>query len=214
MFRSVACFCTHRKASPFMRNATPVLINAPAAIIDLNAIIVNAVNASRMPIFLPSNHMSCTNSKEKRIEFVLSFRSGSNLCTGLVATKGNYALVVKSISLGLIPPSVAFSQVQASAGLAPQEQRDPAGVEFSVAARSQVHAPAGRARHEQRGPSTAFSVAAFPQVQWRADFSPQEHLAWVAQTHPSPLFPQQVLGVTILIDFGLLFVWKKLICGF
>lgn len=76
-----------------------------------------------------------------------------------------YALVVKSISLGFKPPSVAFSQVQASAGLAPQEQSDPAGVEFSVAARSQVHSPAGRARQEQRAPLTEFSISAFPQVQ-------------------------------------------------
>jgi hypothetical protein len=94
------------------------------------------------------------------------------------------------------------------AGLAPQEQRSPAGATFSTLARSQVQAPAGLApiihqhlslahcrradevgkeakedndiRHEQRGPVTAFSVAALAQLQCRADFSPQEHLAWVA----------------------------------
>jgi hypothetical protein len=69
-------------------------------------------------------------------------------------------------------------------------------------------------RHEQRGPVTAFSVAAFPQVHWRADFSPQEHLAcWALchvsyypegrcercpyQTQASAVLPQQVEGVAI-----------------
>ena len=35
-------------------------------------------------------------------------------------------------------------------------------------------------RHEQRGPSILFSVSALPQVQWRADFEPHEHFAWLA----------------------------------
>jgi len=113
--------------------------------------------------------------------------------------KGSYAPVVKSVSVGRSPPSEAFSHVHASAGRAPHEQREPLGVVFSVAARSQVHDPAGRARHEQRGPARAFSVSALPQVQCKADFSPQEHLAWAAQTQPSPLLPQQVLGVGIFV---------------
>lgn len=87
---------------------------------------------------------------------------------------------MKSVSVGRSPPSVAFSQVQASAGLAAQAQRAPDGVSFSVEERSQLQAPAGRARHEQRGPVTAFSLEALPQVQLRADCSPQEHLAWEA----------------------------------
>jgi hypothetical protein len=142
-----------------------------------------------------------------------------------------YALVVKSVSRGWKPPSDACSQVQpptvpyisialsiamtirgeerdVPAGLAPQEQRSPAGTTFSTLARSQVQAPAGLApiihqhlslahcrrpgevgeeakedngiRHEQRGTVTAFSVTALAQLQCRADFSPQEHLAWVA----------------------------------
>jgi len=119
----------------------------------------------------------------------------------------DYLEVVKSISFGFTPPSAAFSQVQASAGRAPQEQSEPLGVEFSVVARSQVQAPAGRARHEQRGPSTLFSEAALPQVQLRADCSPQEHLAWAAQTQPSPLLPQQVVGVTIL-TLGFWMLWN------
>jgi len=114
-----------------------------------------------------------------------------------------YLEVVKSVSVGRRPPSEAFSQVQASAGLAPQEQTEPLGAAFSVEALSHVQDPAGRARHEQRGPVTSFSVLALSQLHWRADFSPQEHLAWEAQTQPWPLLPQHVLGVTILKDdFG------------
>jgi len=82
--------------------------------------------------------------------------------------------------------------VHASAGRAPQEQTDPLGTAFSVVERSQVHSPAGRARHEQRGPAILFSVAALSQLQCRADFAPQEHLAWLAQTQPSLLLPQHV----------------------
>lgn len=55
-----------------------------------------------------------------------------------------------------------------------------AGLEFSVAARSQVHSPAGRARHEQRGPSTAFSLGALSQLQWRACVFPHEQVACLA----------------------------------
>jgi len=84
---------------------------------------------------------------------------------------------VKSVSVASRSPSTDFSQVQASAGLAPQEHNEPEGVEFSVLARSQVQDPAGRARHEHRGPVTVFSVSALPQEQFRADFSPQEHFA-------------------------------------
>ena len=91
-----------------------------------------------------------------------------------------YLEVVKSVSVGRSPPSAAFSQVQASAERAAQAQRSPLGVWFSVVARSQVQAPAGRARHEQRGPVILFSEADLAQVQLKADFSPQEHLAWVA----------------------------------
>lgn len=54
-------------------------------------------------------------------------------------------------------------------------------------------------RQEHRGPATVFSMADLSQEQWRAGFSPQEHLAWEAQTQLAPsLFPQQVVGVTIL----------------
>lgn len=54
-------------------------------------------------------------------------------------------------------------------------------------------------RQEHRGPATVFSAEDLSQEQWRADFSPQEHLAWEAQTQLAPsLFPQQVVGVTIL----------------
>lgn len=108
--------------------------------------------------------------------------------------------MVKSVSIGK-RPSDAFSQVQASAGRAPQEQREPVGVEFSVVARSQVQEPAGRARHEQRGPVTVFSVSASPHEQSKADFSPQEHLAWDAHTQPWPLLPQQVLGMVAISRF-------------
>jgi len=52
---------------------------------------------------------------------------------------------VKSVSEGRMPPSAAFSQLQASAGRAPQEHVAPVTLEFSVDARSQVHSPAGRA---------------------------------------------------------------------
>jgi hypothetical protein len=159
---------------------------------------------------------------------------------------------VKSTSRGLTPPSAGFfSHVQASVGalsavlnghmygskdllegLAPQEHSSPLTEAFSVAARSQVQAPAGRARHEQRAPEIWFSVSARPQVQFRADCWPQEHLAWVAlgvsvrcsaqtiewlkvrgeerrgeenvpQTQPWAFFPQQVDGTTILTDEGL-----------
>lgn len=54
------------------------------------------------------------------------------------------------------------------------------GFEEPAALRSQVQAPAGRAPHWQRSPDTAFSVAAFSQVQLRADCLPQEHLACLA----------------------------------
>ena len=72
-------------------------------------------------------------------------------------------------------------------------------------------------RHEQRGPETVFSASAFPHEQFKADFSPQEHLAWDAlrllvgvdsmrlhayQTQASPLLPQQVLGVAAISDLG------------
>lgn len=90
-------------------------------------------------------------------------------------------LVVKSISLeGLKPPSLAFSQVHASAGLEPHEQVAPETEAFSVDERSQVHSPAGRARHEQRGPVISFSVAFLSQEQWRADCLPQEQVAFWA----------------------------------
>lgn len=57
----------------------------------------------------------------------------------------------------------------------------------------------GHSRHEQRGPATLFSASAFAQVQLRALFSPQEHLAWLAQTQFWPSFLQQVLGATMLM---------------
>ena len=57
----------------------------------------------------------------------------------------SYAFVVKSISVGNSPPSVAFSQVQELAERIPQAQVSPAGLAFSVAARSQVHSPAALA---------------------------------------------------------------------
>jgi len=87
-------------------------------------------------------------------------------------------------------------------------------------------------RHEQRGPSTLFSVSALAHVQCRADFSPQEHLAWAAlknilairarkewscpaeytyQAQPSPLFPQQVLGVGILMFEGVVYLFGNLV---
>lgn len=44
-----------------------------------------------------------------------------------------------------MPPSGAFSQLQAFAGRTPQEQVSPVTLLFSVEARSQVHSPAGRA---------------------------------------------------------------------
>lgn len=104
-----------------------------------------------------------------------------------------YFLVVKSISLGLYPPSAAFSQVQAPAGLEPHAQLL-SGFTFSVDALSQVHSPAGRARQEQRGPVVVFSLEALSHEQFRADCLPQEHLACWAQTQVSPL-PQQVEGL-------------------
>ena len=66
------------------------------------------------------------------------------------------------------------------AGREPHEQRLPLGVTFSAVALSQLHSPAGRARHEHRGPSILFSVAAFSQVQLRADWLPHEQVACVA----------------------------------
>lgn len=74
-------------------------------------------------------------------------------------------------------------EINIPAGRTPQAQAvtpTAMGFVFSVAARSQVHSPAGRARHEQRGPETKFSVAAFSQVQWRADCLPHEHVACFA----------------------------------
>jgi len=111
----------------------------------------------------------------------------------------DYFLVVKSVSCstGLKPASDAFSQVQASAGRAPHEHEPVLGLVFSVEARSQVHAPAGRARHEQRGPSTAFSLGAFSQLQWRAFVLPQEQVACLAQTHSLLPLPQQVVGFAL-----------------
>jgi hypothetical protein len=47
--------------------------------------------------------------------------------------------------------------------------------------------------HEHLAPEVLFSVADFSHVHWRAGFSPQEHLASFAQTHP-PSRPQQVTG--------------------
>jgi hypothetical protein len=38
-----------------------------------------------------------------------------------------------------------WGKIDIPAGRAPQEQSEPVGVAFSVAARSQVHSPAGRA---------------------------------------------------------------------
>lgn len=68
--------------------------------------------------------------------------------------------------------------------------------------------------HEHLGPVTVFSVAAFSQVQLRADCLPQEHLAWEAQTQPSPERPQQVLGTAMMsFELGSLSVfgdeWKR-----
>lgn len=119
-----------------------------------------------------------------------------SIWTAVVDVSTSYFLVVKSISLGLYPPSAAFSHVQAPrtgqysvawprcppgvlyspAGREPQAQLA-AGFTFSEEALSQVHSPAGRARQEQRGPETAFSLAALSQEQCRADCLPQEHLA-------------------------------------
>lgn len=104
-----------------------------------------------------------------------------------------YFRVVKSVSrAGLKPPSAAFSQVHASAGLEPQAQVAPQTDAFSVDARSHVHWPAGLARHEQRGPCTVFSDDALPQLHWRADCLPQEQVAFCAQMHSAPSLVQQV----------------------
>lgn len=78
-------------------------------------------------------------------------------------------------------------------------------------------------RHEQRAPETVFSEEALSQVQARADFSPQEQVAWAAlrkfvslmvqwlnfgkriqmgsyHAQPcSPFLPQQVVGTGILM---------------
>jgi len=45
-------------------------------------------------------------------------------------------------------------------------------------------------RHEHRGPVTLFSVAAFSQEQFKADFSPQEHFASLALEYNNELFAQ------------------------
>lgn len=78
-----------------------------------------------------------------------------------------YFLVVKSVSLslGLKPPSAAFSHVQAPAGREPQAQALPAGFTFSVEALSQVQSPAGLARQLHLAPVTVFSSAALLQLQ-------------------------------------------------
>jgi len=57
-------------------------------------------------------------------------------------------------------------------------------------------------RHEHRGPCTLFSVTAFSQVQFRASFFPQEHLAWVAQVQAPGVRLQQVEGgwVVVVVD--------------
>jgi len=52
-------------------------------------------------------------------------------------------------------------------------------------------------RQEHRGPDRVFSVSFFSQVQFMADFWPQEQVACWAQTQLSSL-PQQVVGLTIV----------------
>lgn len=92
-----------------------------------------------------------------------------------------YFLVVKSISLALLPASaLAFSQVQAPTGREPQAQDSPLTAEFSLEALSQLHSPAGRARQEQRAPVVVFSVAALLQLQDRAACFPHEQVACLA----------------------------------
>ena len=107
-------------------------------------------------------------------------------------------LVVKSISfgLGLSPPTAARSQVHEPAGRLPHSHVLPeGGAAFSFAALSHVHWPAGRARHEHRAPLSEFSVAALWQVQWSADWLPQEQVACLAVVHQYFTRRREVLGL-------------------
>ena len=52
---------------------------------------------------------------------------------------------------------------------------------------------------EHLAPEVLFSAADFSHVHWRAGFSPQEHLASFAQTHP-PSRPQQPTGTTPVVE--------------
>ena len=56
-------------------------------------------------------------------------------------------------------------------------------------------------RQEQRAPATVFSCAFFSQVQCMADCLPQEQVAFSAHRQLSER-PQQVVGLTILNEFG------------
>jgi len=58
-------------------------------------------------------------------------------------------------------------------------------------------------RHEHLAPATVFSVAAFSQLQFKADCFPHEHLAWLAQTQLPSERPQQVVGTVILNTYGI-----------
>lgn len=45
----------------------------------------------------------------------------------------------------------------------------------------------------------AFSVVALSQSHFNAEFLPQEHLAWVAQTQLDSALPQHVVGTVMVV---------------